>query len=357
MPCSLLSLDVMDVSGEEQLDVSHDVFKRRLEADGRPHVEEAAKSHVGHDPSPVVHPVEHDNGTLIDPLRNVTYCGSCYGAQEEEGQCCNDCGTVRELYRRRGWAFNTQGEVEQCKREELVMSLAAQQAASEGCQLYGHLRVNKVPGNWHIAPGKSFQMGAVHVHDLNVFGPSAFFNMSHVINKLSFGVEYPGQVNPLDGATVSQGPSHLMYQYFVKVVPTQYTDRRRRVLKTAQFSVTEHPKCVPGGGGRGEACFVPRALHSNPTPSMPATDTYHLLVLGARSVDILTGRNLPGVFCFYEINPIQVRLAEKRTSLLHFLTNVCAIVGGVFTVSGLVDSTVYHGQRVLLRKHEMGKLG
>lgn len=76
-----------------------------------------------------------------------------------------------------------------------------------------------------------------------------------------------------------------------------------------------------------------------------------------RSVDILTGRNLPGMFCFYEINPIQVRVAEARTSVLHFLTNVCAIVGGVFTVSGLVDSFLYHGQRVLLRKHEIGKLG
>ena len=27
MACSVLSLDVMDVSGEEQLDVSHNVFK------------------------------------------------------------------------------------------------------------------------------------------------------------------------------------------------------------------------------------------------------------------------------------------------------------------------------------------
>jgi hypothetical protein len=63
------------------------------------------------------------------------------------------------------------------------------------------------------------------------------------------------------------------------------------------------------------------------------------------------------MFCFYEINPIQVRVAEARTSVLHFLTNVCAIVGGVFTVSGLVDSFLYHGQRVLLRKHEIGKLG
>ncbi len=29
MSCSVLSLDVMDVSGEEQLDVSHNIFKAR----------------------------------------------------------------------------------------------------------------------------------------------------------------------------------------------------------------------------------------------------------------------------------------------------------------------------------------
>lgn len=32
MPCSVLSLDVMDVSGEEQLDVSHTVLKARAPA-------------------------------------------------------------------------------------------------------------------------------------------------------------------------------------------------------------------------------------------------------------------------------------------------------------------------------------
>jgi hypothetical protein len=31
MACSVLSLDVMDVSGEEQLDVSHNMFKARSE--------------------------------------------------------------------------------------------------------------------------------------------------------------------------------------------------------------------------------------------------------------------------------------------------------------------------------------
>jgi hypothetical protein len=51
----------------------------------------------------------------------------------------------------------------------------------------------------------------------------------------------------------------------------------------------------------------------------------------------------------------QVQFAETKTSFAHFLTSVCAIVGGVFTVSGLVDSFLYHGHRVLKKKMELGK--
>ena len=36
------------------------------------------------------------------------------------------------------------------------------------------------------------------VHDLQPFGVKKF-NMSHTIQKLSFGREYPGIVNPLNG--------------------------------------------------------------------------------------------------------------------------------------------------------------
>ena len=38
----------------------------------------------------------------------------------------------------------------------------------------------------------------MHVHDLMPFHTSKF-NMSHVITKLSFGADFPGVVNPLDG--------------------------------------------------------------------------------------------------------------------------------------------------------------
>ena len=36
LPCSVLSLDAMDVSGEHELDVIHDVYKRKVGLDGLP---------------------------------------------------------------------------------------------------------------------------------------------------------------------------------------------------------------------------------------------------------------------------------------------------------------------------------
>lgn len=51
----------------------------------------------------------------------------------------------------------------------------------------------------------------------------------------------------------------------------------------------------------------------------------------------------------------QVTFIEHRSSFIAFLTSTCAIVGGIFTVSGIVDATIYHGQRVLRKKLEMGK--
>ena len=35
---------------------------------------------------------------------------------------------------------------------------------------------------------------------------------------------------------------------------------------------------------------------------------------------------------------------EERQSFAHFLTSTCAIVGGVLTVAGLIDSFVYAGR-------------
>lgn len=175
--------------------------------------------------------------------------------------------------------------------------------------------MNKVAGNFHIAPGKSFQQGRVHMHDLIPFGDHRNFNMSHTINKLSFGHDYPGSQNPLDGVYLRSDRFSLAYKYFLKVVPTMYVDLKDKAISTNQFSVTEH-----------------------------ATGTEY----GA-------GSDLPGVFFYYDLSPIKVMFKEHKTLFLHFVTNVCAIVGGVFTVSGIIDALFYHTQKMIRKKMELGK--
>ena len=80
----------------------------------------------------------------------------------------------------------------------------------------------QVAGNFHFAPGRSFQAGGVHVHDLIPFGTEEF-DISHTIHKLSFGEDYPGRENPLNGVIVPKVNAHNRegktgaYQYFLKV--------------------------------------------------------------------------------------------------------------------------------------------
>lgn len=42
-----------------------------------------------------------------------------------------------------------------------------------------------------------------------------------------------------------------------------------------------------------------------------------------------------------EISPMQVIHREYRQSFAHFATSTCAIIGGVLTIAGLIDSAVY----------------
>ena len=106
-----------------------------------------------------------------------------------------------------------------------------------------------------------------------------------------------------------------MYMYYTKVVPTQYTYLNGTTVSTNQFSVTEH----------------------------------------YRSLQQRDGTGLPGIFFFYDLSPIMVKFNEQRKSFIHFITQLCAILGGVFTVSSMIDRLMYAGINAV-KKQQAGKL-
>lgn len=72
----------------------------------------------------------------------------------------------------------------QCKREGFLQRIKDEEG--EGCNIYGFLEVNKVAGNFHFAPGKSFQQSNIHVHDLLALQKDSF-NVRYVPTILRSG--------------------------------------------------------------------------------------------------------------------------------------------------------------------------
>ena len=90
--------------------------------------------------------------------------------------------------------------------------------------------------------------------------------------------------------------------FFFKIVPTLYKFKNGTTIQTNQYSVTEHLRHVNPGSNRG----------------------------------------LPGVFFFYDVSPLHVEIVEGyRKGWIAFFTSVCAIVGGVVTVMGMIDQFLY----------------
>jgi len=184
----------------------------------------------------------------------------------------------------------------------------------KGCRISGFLLTNKVAGEFHVAFGRlavavdnAHQSGGGHMHkfsmrELDIFDPS------HMIIKLSFGADVPGIANPLDGVTRNVTHDSAQYQYFIKVVPTTYHHLDGTVTNTNQYSYTM------------------RFYHVN-----THAGTF----------------KQPGVYFKYDIAPYRVTYREYREFFSHFITQLCAILGGLFGVAGMISSGILSVNRAV----------
>jgi len=187
----------------------------------------------------------------------------------------------------------------------------------EGCMLTGSIRISRVPGNLRISAASS-------EHSFNM----RTMNVTHHVDKLLFSslkeTMRLRHVLPIEQRSALMSASYGMHQelatlkHYLKVVPFQYTfldgERQHTYLYKANYNE-----------------YKPRKLEWYEGKADAYVDT-----------DLV-----PNAAFHYDISPVMVVMGEETQSFSSFVTKICAVIGGIYTVVGLLDNVVYHtGQKL-----------
>jgi len=155
---------------------------------------------------------------------------------------------------------------------------AAENENGEGCNFAGSFLLDKVPGHFSIVPrhlGGRQPPNDFTIHEL-------WFGETRIATRDIA----EGLANALGGFRSDAGqPPGTLYQFFLNIVPTSFDD--------------------------GRIGFEYTSTHSHVQADIPA-----------------------GLYFHHVHSPLSVMYHRATTSWTHFLTNLCAVVGGVFTVVG-----------------------
>ncbi|KAF3626881.1 Protein disulfide-isomerase 5-4 [Capsicum annuum] len=269
---------------------------------------------------------------------------------------------------------------------KLATGLKRPAPVTGGCRIEGFVRVKKVPGNLVISA-----RSAAHSFD------ASQMNMSHVISSFSFGKTItPKVMRDIKLLLPHLGLSHDRLNG--KSYITNPRDSTENVTPGSfQFIVYDvgpsHIVHAPiaSTGHNGVLSFQISGIaviavcfqnHENGTcDDKMLIEVLHfavLLVLIEHFIQVVKSEvmtrhykiveeyeytahsslvhsiHVPEVKFHYEPSPMQILITENVKSFSHFLTNVCAIIGGVFTVAGILDSILHNTMRIV-KKVELGK--
>lgn len=195
-------------------------------------------------------------------------CGSCYGAELSVDQCCNSCEEVFEAYQRRKWQLPQKQMIAQCSRK------LTEVGNTEGCCLFGHMLLKKVPSNFHFALTAVGQM-MLATGNLDIDG-------SHRVHTLVISdPQYRPQrmAGPIDGHFVQ---NRAVTQYYLRMAPA----------------------VLPSGWR-----FYETSVHMGHIEGRP-----------------------PEVVFQYDIEPITTSYVPRQ-SFLEYLVTLCGLIGGWYAVT------------------------
>lgn len=200
-------------------------------------------------------------------------------------------------------------------------------ADGSGCTLDGTVNVERAAGSivvhvMHHDPSRIILLGnfLATTRGESRSGPTAVAgqNVTHKIHDFGFGPPVKGSVgagrNSLAGTTFVSEEGAGVVKYSLKVVPISHQRMHGAEVNTHTYS--------------SNIAFVREddAVRDLSSPT---------LILGAE-------------FSF-DFTPVMVRYTDTRRSMFELITSICAIVGGIYTVSGLLVRGV---QKVSRKKHD-----
>lgn len=185
-----------------------------------------------------------------------------------------------------------------------------------GCQISGFLMLDRAPGNFHIQAQSKTSEFAAHMT-----------NVSHIVNHLSFGKPVTQKfadtglentpegfyetTKPFDGKAYVTKNVHEAHHHYLKVVTTEF----------------HAPEMALNSKGH--------------RVDMSSTLSRLYQVLQSSQLSLYRSDIVPEAKFTYDLSPIAVSYRTKSRHWYDYLTSLMAIIGGTFTVVGMMESGLY----------------
>lgn len=248
-------------------------------------------------------------------------------------------------------------EADDAEREKKRLLFQQHRPEHPGCQVSGHLMVNRVPGNFHIeAKSKNFNLNGA-------FCALRAFVRASIRHSRGAGLRCPSRkLTPFLSLFLSYPFLLLRAQYLITAAMTNLShivnhlsfgdpidENNRRTKRILKQVPVEHRQFAPMDGNT----YITKEFHQAHHHYIKVVSTH--LNMGASIANSMSAYqfleqsqvvlynpdSVPEARFSYDLSPMSVVVEKEGRKWYDYLTSLCAIIGGTFTTLGLIDATLY----------------